>query len=379
MAKFNKPTTLNKIWAQAGDNSAPSDAKINLGWVSEVPPRQFFNFLDNKQDQALAAINQSGIPEWDNVTEYIGNFSHVLGSNGTVYKCVLTHTNINPVTDTANTAWVIAFAPANGQVQIDGKLVLPDGSATDPSYSFKNQTNSGLFLGSGASVVVTVAGVEKARFSQSSITLGQAVSLAANSTTTTPISGDSSTKIATTAFVADAVQDAATFALGVGAVIIFPMNTLPSGYLECNGQAVSRTVYADLFAVLGVQYGVGDGITTFNLPDYRGEFIRGWDNGRGVDAGRSLGSTQNDSFKSHTHAATTEANGLHNHTIGGGTRNFATTPGGSVLDSGNDVGFTFGTNQTDSAGSHSHTVSVSSTGGSETRPRNVSVKFAIKF
>lgn len=68
-----------------------------------------------------------------------------------------------------------------------------------------------------------------------------------------------------------------------GTVHIWPTNTPPSGTLECNGTAVSRSTYARLFAILGTAYGVGDGTTTFNLPEYRGEFLRGQDHGRGVD------------------------------------------------------------------------------------------------
>lgn len=75
-----------------------------------------------------------------------------------------------------------------------------------------------------------------------------------------------------------------------GTIIAYADSTPPDGWLECNGQAVSRTTYADLFAAIGTTFGAGDSLTTFNLPDLRGEFIRGWDNGRGVDVGRSLGS-----------------------------------------------------------------------------------------
>jgi microcystin-dependent protein len=70
----------------------------------------------------------------------------------------------------------------------------------------------------------------------------------------------------------------------VGAVVPFAFASVPPfGYLLCNGAAVSRNIYARLFNAIGTTYGVGDGFFTFNLPDLRGEFIRGWDNGRGVD------------------------------------------------------------------------------------------------
>lgn len=77
-----------------------------------------------------------------------------------------------------------------------------------------------------------------------------------------------------------------------GLIAFFAQATAPDGWLECNGAAVSRTTYADLFAELGTENGAGDGSTTFNLPDLRGEFIRGWDNGRGIDSGRARGSAQ---------------------------------------------------------------------------------------
>lgn len=78
--------------------------------------------------------------------------------------------------------------------------------------------------------------------------------------------------------------------------------TAPTGWLVANGQAVSRITYAALFSAIGTLYGIGDGSTTFNLPDLRGEFIRGHDQGRGVDTGRVLGSAQADAFQGHRHA-----------------------------------------------------------------------------
>lgn len=65
-----------------------------------------------------------------------------------------------------------------------------------------------------------------------------------------------------------------------------------AGALLCDGSAISRASYADLFAIIGTTYGAGNGSTSFNIPDLRGEFIRGLDNGRGVDSGRTLGSYQ---------------------------------------------------------------------------------------
>lgn len=78
----------------------------------------------------------------------------------------------------------------------------------------------------------------------------------------------------------------------VGSVFHLAASSVPPGYLECNGAQVSRTTYAALFATIGTTYGAGNGSTTFNLPDLRGEFIRGFDNGRGADSGRTFGTAQ---------------------------------------------------------------------------------------
>lgn len=75
----------------------------------------------------------------------------------------------------------------------------------------------------------------------------------------------------------------------------------PQGWLYCDGREVNRFTYDDLYNVIGTLYGSGNGTSTFNLPDLRGEFIRGLDSGRGVDIGRSLGSWQDHEFESHNH------------------------------------------------------------------------------
>lgn len=88
----------------------------------------------------------------------------------------------------------------------------------------------------------------------------------------------------------------------VGMVAYFATTSAPSGFLKCNGAAISRTTYASLFARIGTTYGAGDGRTTFNLPDLRGEFLRCLDDGRNVDAGRRLGTAQGDAIRNITGA-----------------------------------------------------------------------------
>ncbi len=141
----------------------------------------------------------------------------------------------------------------------------------------------------------------------------------------------------------------------VGSVVYMAGNSAPSGYLIANGQAVSRTTYSALFAVIGATYGAGDGSTTFNLPDLRGEFIRGWDAGRGADSGRGFGTWQADEFRSHAHLDNMFQQSHHYDGNVSGTYRAAFPTGRHV------------------------NMWTSNAGGAETRPRNVALLPVIKF
>lgn len=91
-----------------------------------------------------------------------------------------------------------------------------------------------------------------------------------------------------------------------GAISYFAMPNPPTGWLVADGSPVPRDQYKDLFAVIGTFYGAGDGKTTFNIPDLRGEFIRSWDAGRGVDKNRMFGSWQTGTPISHDDEALPE-------------------------------------------------------------------------
>ena len=96
------------------------------------------------------------------------------------------------------------------------------------------------------------------------------------------------------------LSQASALSLPAGSLIYYAGSVAPAGYLEANGAWISRTTYAALFAAIGIIYNAGDGSTTFGLPDLRGEFLRGWDNGRGLDAGRLIGSWQGDAIRNIT-------------------------------------------------------------------------------
>ena len=93
----------------------------------------------------------------------------------------------------------------------------------------------------------------------------------------------------------------AAAAVPVGSVALWLTGSAPTNWLHLNGAAVSRTTYAALYALWGTTFGVGDGSTTFNVADVRGEFPRFWDASRGVDASRAIATAQVDMVKTHTH------------------------------------------------------------------------------
>lgn len=86
-----------------------------------------------------------------------------------------------------------------------------------------------------------------------------------------------------------------------GSMLPFAGLTAPAGYLKCNGSLISRILYSDLFAAIGTTWGAGDGSTTFAIPDHRGVFLRGLDEGKGYDAGRGIGTYSADTVGAHTH------------------------------------------------------------------------------
>jgi len=188
------------------------------------------------------------------------------------------------------------------------------------------------------------------------------------------------TQIATTQFVQTQISSIPS-AQGVptGAVFYFAMVTAPANYLVCDGSAVSRTAYSNLFAAIGVVFGAGDGVTTFNLPDLRGEFVRGYDGGRGVDPGRTFGSTQSGSFASHTHSASSTTSVSINDP---GHAHFYVEPttGGAIQSGGgySYSGSTTGAASTGISAGASTSTTVNSTGGTETRPVNVALLPCIK-
>lgn len=154
---------------------------------------------------------------------------------------------------------------------------------------------------------------------------------------------------------------AAAAAVPVGTIGLWLTGTPPTNWLALKGQAVSRSTYASLFALWGTTFGTGDGSTTFTLPETRGEFPRFWDDSRGVDSGRAIGTAQADDFKSHAHlflgeSETLAAGYVSAVSVTYGCQNDGAAGGGDYRTKNDTVNF----------------------GGAETRPRNFAMTAIVK-
>jgi len=267
-------------------------------------------------------------------------------------------------------------------------LRVPDGSAAAPSLTNTADENTGIFFGAADEVSITTGGSERAQFDSDglSILAQKAVryydtdssnyvairapsTVSSNVTLTLPSSdGDPDQYLKT-----DGSGNLSWSTISSGALVptgsVFAMatSTVPSGYLECNGAAVSRTTYADLFASIGTTWGNGDGTTTFNLPQLRGEFIRGWDNGRGVDSGRAFGSSQSEMIGPHNHSITDPG---HFHQVNINVYQQGSGPNAST-DMANRAGNTQSSTSTTG-------ITINNNSGTENRPRNVAMMYVIK-
>jgi hypothetical protein len=182
----------------------------------------------------------------------------------------------------------------------------------------------------------------------------------------------------------------------VGTVLAFAGTATPVGWLACNGQAVSRTTYLALFTVLGITHGPGDGINTFNVPDYRGRFLRGVDGTANRDPdkaartapvagatgiGNAVGSIQGNSTARPVNSFTTDTTGSHTHSNGNFGRLLQVSGGSNTTVPSTDVTTTepdlINSASMLSAGAHSHFVSGG--GDNETRPINANVDYIIKY
>ena len=335
MTVQTKHNTYTKVWASSGSKIAADEFKLTRGWEVEKPPYEIMNWLQNRQDQWIAHANQRGISSWDLNTEYKANVSYVTGSTtGNVYRAVTNSVNINPETDVSG-AWVIAFSTptASGLAYLAKAANLSDVASVATA-----RTNLNVYSKAEAyAKTETYSKVEAdSRYLSTTQNLFDVVD---KTTARTNLSVYSKAEV-------DALFPA-------GEVCMFAMGTMPTGFIPCDGRSLSRAAYPRLFTAIGTLYGSVDA-NSFNVPEFRGEFLRAWDASRGVDAGRAMAAWQNQMLENHTHNIATYAR------TGSGQD-------GKVGDSG---GGRTATSFTEGANGNS---------GAETRPRNYPVYVGIRI
>jgi len=163
-----------------------------------------------------------------------------------------------------------------------------------------------------------------------------------------------------------------------GQVATYAMNSCPTGWIPADGSAVSRSTYSVLFSNIGTTWGIGNGSTTFNVPDLRGVFVRGTGtNATGSSTGavgQAVGTYAADTYLNHSHTATSTDAG-HVHTFSSfGTGNIAGAGSSYTLPNSYSTGSTGS-----STAVITTTVAVSTTGSTETKPKNYGVLYCIKF
>ena len=295
---------------------------------------------------------------------------------------------------------------------LTGPLELDDGSgASSPALSFDGDSDTGIFRSGATTMGFSTAGTQRVGISNAGLDMLNALPIRFQDTSGSPfvslqspssLSGNVALTlppaIVNGGFMKTDASGNLSFSIvdGVptGSVFCIAANTVPTGYVKCNGASYSRTgTYAALFAIIGTTYG-GSG-SNFNVPDLRGEFIRGFDDSRGVDSGRNINDPQGGQNASHNHsisASGTTSNPTPTLTgdvrrISEGYRAQGTASGvfTKELDGNNNI--TGASSTSAVAGfsmdaTHTHTVSVSGTSGSqgsEARPRNIAMLYIIKI
>ena len=302
----------------------------------------------------------------------------------------------------------LGLLPKSGGT-MTGVILADDASgASTPALAFDGDADTGMYRKSANTIGLSTAGTERAFIDSNGLTVQaqgdlrladsdssnyvalQAASTVSSNLTFTLPSADGSNGQMLQTNGSGVLSFTTVQGVPSGAVFCLAVATVPSGYLECNGASVSRTTYAALFAVIGTAYGSASG-STFNLPDLRGEFIRGFDNGRGIDSGRSVATAQSGQNEAHTHGAGSYTSDTHSASgnITGISQSF--NDGGSCTgvftkQGGFNTGGTPSQHSDHSdcgravfSDSHDHDISgTSGSDGGESRPRNIAMMYVIK-
>jgi hypothetical protein len=275
--------SLIDTWGSGGAVTEPALGKIQTGWiVSEYPPAETMNWIHNTLGQQVNYAIRSGVSAWSADTPYVAG--DVVTRTGDMWMALSGNTNSAPTSVNANWRRI----PRLENIATVGRTGdYSDLLNTPASFPPASHTH-------------TLAAItDLAPLSQGQWNTG-------TSTTEAVISP---------AKLAAVVATLTAIIIPVGSVFHLATSTVPAGFLKANNQEVSRTTYAALWDALG-QPNTGNGATTFNVPDLRGEFVRGWDDGRGVDSGRAIRSSQGDAIRDIQGTFAMEPRGLAPHLTG---------------------------------------------------------------
>lgn len=256
----------------------------------------------------------------------------VQGTNSGIYQVVapLNQPKMYVIYNNTTGGYAITIGASSGSV-----ITIPNGVTaqvyTDGTNFYSAQTGSaGNFTVNGT---LTASGVtDTGSLSAASLSVSGASTFSTSPTAPTPTTGDNTTKVATTAFVSTATSSIVTTLTGT--IQMWPTASAPTGYLLCNGAAVSRSTYSALYGVIGTTFGTGDGSTTFNLPNYADKMPIGA--GTIATAVGITGGSADAIVVSHTHTATVN-DPSHNHTIP--MQNGYVTYGGGPVIGGSGVNY----------------------------------------
>ena len=398
-------TQPTKWYIQIGVNSEKAKIPINAGAdqidLSKLYPSAYelpldaggnavgrteMNALFSTLAENIYFQQQGGVYSYDSTIDYtVGTL--VLYSNN-LYKCIQAHSHTTPRAPTNTSYWqkiviqsdIANFVTLNTAQTISAvknfsalptTLVPPTNGA---QLTNKSYVDTKVSLGGDQ----TVGGTKT--FSNSPLI-------------PTATAGDSSKKGASTAF----VQNAIAQLVPTGTILAFGGVTAPRGFLICDGSAISRTTYANLFAVIGTRYGAGNGSTTFNVPKLNdGSFVRGVASGSvGTKYSASLPPLTANSAGAHTHTrgtmnitGKTGSTGYSNRNppVDGAFYSYTTGLGTELTDYDNQV-LAFDasrswTGATSSNGAHTHTVTNNAgvaMNGTTVLPQSVGVNYIIKI
>ena len=296
-----------------------------------------------------------------------------------------------------------------------GQLLGDDGSLNgSPAYSFKDDTDTGMFRNSANTLGFSTAAVERAIIDANGLTLRargdlrlgdsdsshyigiQAPATVTSSqqvTFTAPVDGTNGQVLQTNG---SGVLSFATFgSVPVGAIFCMPETAVPTGYVECNGQSLNKTQSANTALFNLIQYKYGGSGNNFNVPDLRGQFVRGVNTSNsGTDSNRGIGSSQSSQNQSHNHSygnnGITVSGANHNHSI----RKISLQPSianvGITLGSGQSYQIGYATNFSGDTNQAINTsgnlsmsgsvgITINNAGGNESRPSNIALMYIIKL